>query len=175
MRTSFNLEQAPSRTWFDVNFFLGDYEGLAAAGNDFIAAWGMPNGSATAQESIFFRREFSTAGTVTAALLPASASLSAISLSAVAGTKSWAIVSPPLPASTFSSSQLLPSSPAATSPGAISTASDPDAIDKVQESHPTLLIRPNSALIAQKGFVTAIAGDLVADILAENMALVLVG
>jgi probable HAF family extracellular repeat protein len=51
--TSFNLEQAPTR--FNGAFFLGDYEGLAAAGNDFVAVWGMPDGSATGQESIFFR------------------------------------------------------------------------------------------------------------------------
>jgi hypothetical protein len=56
--TSFNLEQAPSRTWFDVNYFLGDYEGLAAAGKDFVAVWGMPDGSATNQEGIFFRRAY---------------------------------------------------------------------------------------------------------------------
>ena len=52
--TSFNLEQAP--TAIQRGFFLGDYEGLAAAGNDFVAVWGMPDGSATGQESIFFRR-----------------------------------------------------------------------------------------------------------------------
>lgn len=52
--TSFNLEQAPTRLHGD--FWLGDYEGLAAAGNDFVAVWGMPDGSATNQESIFFRR-----------------------------------------------------------------------------------------------------------------------
>jgi hypothetical protein len=51
--TSFNLEQAPTR--FAGDFVLGDYEGLAAAGNDFVAVWGMPDGSATNQESIFFR------------------------------------------------------------------------------------------------------------------------
>jgi probable HAF family extracellular repeat protein len=51
--TSFNLEQAPTRMHGD--FFLGDYEGLAAAGNNFVAVWGMPDGSATGQESIFFR------------------------------------------------------------------------------------------------------------------------
>jgi hypothetical protein len=55
---SFNLEQAPSRTavGFSSFYFLGDYEGLAAAGNDFVAVWGMPDGSATGQESVFFRR-----------------------------------------------------------------------------------------------------------------------
>jgi probable HAF family extracellular repeat protein len=55
--TSFNLEQAPSRTsiGFKSNYFLGDYEGLAAAGKAFVAVWGMPDGSATGQESIFFR------------------------------------------------------------------------------------------------------------------------
>jgi hypothetical protein len=59
--TSFNLEQAPSRTsvGFKSNFFLGDYEGLASAGNDFVAVWGMPNGTSTNQESIYFRRVFS--------------------------------------------------------------------------------------------------------------------
>src|SRR5262249_14978193 len=41
--------------------FLGDYEGLAA-GNDFVAVWGMPDGSATGQESIFFRRFNSVGG-----------------------------------------------------------------------------------------------------------------
>ncbi len=52
--TSFNLEQAPTR--FDGDFLLGDYEGLAAAGNGFVAVWGMPDGSSTPQESVFFRR-----------------------------------------------------------------------------------------------------------------------
>jgi len=65
--SSFNLEQAPPR--FAGDFFLGDYEGLAAAGNDFVAVWGMPNGSATGQESIFFRREFSTGSASPAARL----------------------------------------------------------------------------------------------------------
>jgi hypothetical protein len=51
--SSFNLEQAPTR--FAGDFLLGDYEGLAAAGNAFVAVWGMPDGSATGQESIFFR------------------------------------------------------------------------------------------------------------------------
>jgi hypothetical protein len=50
---SFNLEQAPTR--FAGDFWLGDYEALAAAGNDFVAVWGMPDGSAAGQESIFFR------------------------------------------------------------------------------------------------------------------------
>jgi hypothetical protein len=52
--TSFDLEQAPIR--FYGAFFVGDYEGLAAVGKDFVAAWGMPDGTSTAQESIFFRR-----------------------------------------------------------------------------------------------------------------------
>jgi hypothetical protein len=65
--TSFNLEQAPTR--FNGAFWLGDYEGLAAAGNNFVAVWGMPDGSATAQESIFFRRAIDPP----AAGLPASA------------------------------------------------------------------------------------------------------
>jgi hypothetical protein len=52
--TSFNLEQAPPR--FAGAFYLGDYEGLAAAGNDFVSVWGMPDGTASSQESIFFRR-----------------------------------------------------------------------------------------------------------------------
>jgi hypothetical protein len=52
--SSFNLEQAPTR--FNGAFFLGDYEGLAAAGNDFVATWSMPDGTSTGQESIFFRR-----------------------------------------------------------------------------------------------------------------------
>jgi hypothetical protein len=58
--TSFNLEQAPTR--FYGAFFLGDYEGLAAVGNDFVAVWGMPDGSATSQESIFVRRAISGEG-----------------------------------------------------------------------------------------------------------------
>jgi hypothetical protein len=52
--TSFDLEQAPTR--FNGAYFLGDYEGLATAGNDFVAVWGMPDGTGTSQESIFFRR-----------------------------------------------------------------------------------------------------------------------
>jgi hypothetical protein len=72
--TSFNLEQAPSRTFFRTNFFLGDYEGLAAAGNDFVAVWGMPNGTGANQESIFFRRVISTThAPPSGAMAPASA------------------------------------------------------------------------------------------------------
>lgn len=52
--TSFDVGQVPTR--FGGDSWLGDYEGLAAAGNDFVAAWAMPDGSAAAQESIFFRR-----------------------------------------------------------------------------------------------------------------------
>ena len=55
--TSFNLEQAPAR--FAGDFFLGDYEGLKAVGNDFVAVWGMPDGTSSNQESIFFRRAIS--------------------------------------------------------------------------------------------------------------------
>jgi hypothetical protein len=51
---SFNLEQAPTR--FKGAFWLGDYEGLAAIGNDFVSVWAMPNGTSSPQESIFFRR-----------------------------------------------------------------------------------------------------------------------
>jgi hypothetical protein len=57
--TSFNLEQAPvpgNNSILGGSFWLGEYEGLAAAGNDFVAVWGMPNGSSTDQASIFFRR-----------------------------------------------------------------------------------------------------------------------
>jgi len=56
--TSFNLEQAATR--FNGDFWLGDYDGLAAAGNDFAAVWAMPDGSSTGKESIFFRRAIST-------------------------------------------------------------------------------------------------------------------
>src|SRR5262249_28758660 len=47
--TSFNLEQAPVR--FGEKF-IGDYQGLAAAGNSFYALWAQPHGSDPA--SIFF-------------------------------------------------------------------------------------------------------------------------
>lgn len=68
--TSFNLEQAPTR--FGGDTWLGDYEGLAAAGNDFVAAWAMPDGSAVAQESVFFRRAISMGGSsLSAAAAPA--------------------------------------------------------------------------------------------------------
>jgi hypothetical protein len=73
--TSFNLEQAPSRTSFGSNFFLGDYEGLAAAGNDFVAVWGMPDGSAAEQESIFFRRAISTSGNSSSVAMSAGSAL----------------------------------------------------------------------------------------------------
>src|SRR5262249_28317101 len=57
--SSFNLEQAPThlhKANYTPLIYLGDNEGLAAAGNDFVSVWGMPDGSATNQESIFFRR-----------------------------------------------------------------------------------------------------------------------
>lgn len=48
---SFNLESQPS-WWSGYN--LGDYEGLATVGNDFLAPWAQPHG--TDLNSIFFRR-----------------------------------------------------------------------------------------------------------------------
>jgi hypothetical protein len=55
--TSFDLEQAPTR--FYGAFFLGDYDGLAAVGNDLVAVWSMPDGTSTSQDSVFFRRAIS--------------------------------------------------------------------------------------------------------------------
>ncbi len=50
--TSFDMEQGPNQ---DVKgFFVGDYEGLAAAGNDFVPTWSMPHGTDLA--SLFSRR-----------------------------------------------------------------------------------------------------------------------
>jgi hypothetical protein len=79
--TSFNLEQAATR--FNGDFWLGDYEGLAAAGNDFAAVWAMPDGSSTGKESIFFRDPPAlanppTAQTAAAALVSALRALPAI-------------------------------------------------------------------------------------------------
>jgi hypothetical protein len=90
--TSFNLEQAPTR--FNGAFFLGDYEGLAAAGNDFVGVWGMPDGSANAQESIFFRRVFSNdthtlAPTTTPTLLVTSTPLDSSSSAVTDAVSRW--------------------------------------------------------------------------------------
>jgi hypothetical protein len=63
--TSFDLEQAATR--FYGAFFLGDYDGLAAVGNDFAAVWGMPDGTHSVQESIYFRRTISGDGDIRAA------------------------------------------------------------------------------------------------------------
>jgi hypothetical protein len=49
--SSFNLEIQPT-SWSAYN--LGDYEGLTAVGNDFLAPWAQPHG--TDLNSIFFRR-----------------------------------------------------------------------------------------------------------------------
>jgi hypothetical protein len=75
--TPFNLEQVPSRTSlaFPGSFDLGDYEGLAAVGNDFVAVWGMPDGSATGQESIFFRRAISGGGSTALSLMLSGAAI----------------------------------------------------------------------------------------------------
>src|SRR5262245_58956230 len=55
--TSFDIEKAPTR--FNGQLFLGMYQGMAAAGNDFLPVWAMPHakrdGSAD-PASIFFRR-----------------------------------------------------------------------------------------------------------------------
>ena len=48
--TSFDMRQAP----FAGGFFVGDYEGLASGGNDFVAFFSQPHGSDPA--SVFFRR-----------------------------------------------------------------------------------------------------------------------
>jgi hypothetical protein len=65
--TSFDLEQAGTR--FEGGFFLGDYDGLAAVGNDFVAVWGMSD--ATKPEDVFFRRAISReSGAMRAASTP---------------------------------------------------------------------------------------------------------
>ncbi|MGH2619869.1 MAG: sialidase family protein [Anaerolineales bacterium] len=48
--TSFNMRQAP----FARGFFVGDYEGLASDGNNFVAFFSQPHGSDPS--SVFFRR-----------------------------------------------------------------------------------------------------------------------
>jgi hypothetical protein len=63
--SSFNLEQAPTR--FGGDFWLGDSEGLAAAGKDFVAVWSMPDGTSTGMSSIFFRRAISGEGGISRA------------------------------------------------------------------------------------------------------------
>jgi ELWxxDGT repeat protein len=75
--TSFDLEQVPTR--FGGDSWLGDYEGLAAAGNDFVAVWAMPDGSAAAQENVFFRRAAAGAPLLAAAVghTPVTATLAA--------------------------------------------------------------------------------------------------
>src|SRR5262249_5592922 len=47
---SFDLERAPDPR----GYFVGDYEGLAAAGNSFLALWTQPDG--TDPDHVFFRR-----------------------------------------------------------------------------------------------------------------------
>jgi len=47
---SFNIESALG---FD-GLWVGDYEGLAAVGNDFVAVWTQPH--RTDPDSVFFRR-----------------------------------------------------------------------------------------------------------------------
>jgi hypothetical protein len=49
---SFDLEKAPNAA--PKGLFVGDYEGLAAAGDDFVPTWSMPHGTDLA--SIFSRR-----------------------------------------------------------------------------------------------------------------------
>jgi len=49
--SSFDIEQAPAP--FGA-YFMGDYQGLTAVGNDFLTAWSQPYG--TDPDSIFFRR-----------------------------------------------------------------------------------------------------------------------
>jgi hypothetical protein len=49
--TSFNMETAAT---FPIAYFVGDYEGLATIGTDFVAAWTQPHD--TDIDSIFFRR-----------------------------------------------------------------------------------------------------------------------
>jgi hypothetical protein len=83
--TSFNLEQAPTR--FGGDFFLGDYEGLKAAGTDFVAVWGMPDGSATSQESIFFRRLVDPPSAATAGVLAGAAALNPAAIPSIPGNQ----------------------------------------------------------------------------------------
>lgn len=54
---SFDLEKAAQLiNEKSTPYFLGDYEGLTAVGNDFLAAWGQPHD--TDLDSVFFRRAF---------------------------------------------------------------------------------------------------------------------
>jgi hypothetical protein len=89
--TSFDLEQAPP--FQEVKnvaaygaYWLGEYEGLAAAGNDFVAAWGMPDGTSTNQESIFFRQAVSADTPPKSAATRTSLGARAPARAAVAGT-----------------------------------------------------------------------------------------
>ena len=50
--TSFDIETANNPG--GGGYFLGDYEGLATVGNDFLATWSQPHDADL--DSIFFRR-----------------------------------------------------------------------------------------------------------------------
>ena len=50
---SFDIETAPP-SGSGGAYFIGDYQGLATVGTDFLAAWSQPVG--TDHDSIFFRR-----------------------------------------------------------------------------------------------------------------------
>jgi hypothetical protein len=112
--TSFNLEQAPGR--FGGDFFLGDYEGLAAAGNNFAAVWGMPDGAAAGQESIFFRTALSNKAQAPAAV--------AAPAQLAAGTLATSTTSPPSASSSTSPAPLLasPAPDSSLDPAAVSVA-----------------------------------------------------
>src|SRR5262249_47734537 len=57
--TSFDLEKTVQLFFAKGSpYFLGDYEGLATVGNDFVAAWAQPHDSDF--DSIYFRRAFAT-------------------------------------------------------------------------------------------------------------------
>jgi hypothetical protein len=131
--TSFDLEQAATR--FNGAFFLGDYDGLAAAGNDFVAVWGMPD--ATKPENIYFRRAISPSSLAPALAAPTGAGTAA----SLAG----ALVQAPGPSPAITTPTHSPSAAAALDPTLVALQAAAPALVAwagPQQAEPSLVPQP---------------------------------
>jgi hypothetical protein len=183
--TSFNLEAASVRR----GYFIGDYQGFTAAGNDFEAFFAATNG--TDSGDIFFRDPPALGGASTG-YSPAANSV-ATSLAASA-TGSPSIGACDLHNVDFlsadnalSASQSAASLGDTQSAGAFSADSETSELSKTSEVLPasssvvgndsqlsaSLLVRP-SVSPGTSGFVSDFTGNLVAEVIAENLAMTLV-
>jgi hypothetical protein len=175
---SFDLEKSLFQGNGDTvpGLFLGDYEGLKAVGNDFVATFCVAGVSPTDPKSVFFRRIVSTPGAATTRFAspsvgtPAGAASISQSLSgagpSVAGRLPSALdAATPRPVLAAGGPRGIPPSPLPQASEPVAAASQESAADQRFEANPPAIPPAWTAMLFRHGRAKRGAGGLADDAL----------